>query len=248
MLGDEILQRISNFSTLRELEEHLVAQLLEDIAKPGLLLLPVGATYENGIYSKLNAELYNRSDRVNPSLYVSHLDELIYETVNDDEADSRPKLFSDILRSSLPNLIDELGERFYPIEIEHPEHLERFIHQRGGARAVYLGLGADPGTAHVAFIGEEYINREVSVVDLAELSSQRLGVARAVTIGTDVFNSSGLEKIVLTITGEEKVEAFKAALENPDTGLGYLLSYHLDSLHIFCDHLFTQGLKKSFYS
>jgi len=246
LLSDELLQRISNFSTLRELEEHLVIQLLEDIAKPGLLLLPVGATYEDGIYSKLNAELYNRSDRVNPNLYVSHLDELIYETASDDESNTHPKLFSDILKSSLPNLIDELGERFYPIEIEHPEHLERFIHQRGGARAIYLGLGADPATAHVAFIGEEYVNREISVVDLAELSSQRLGVKRAVTIGTDVFNSSSLEKIVLTITGEEKVDAFKAALKNSDTGLGYLLSHHLSVLHIFCDHLFTQGLKKSF--
>jgi 6-phosphogluconolactonase/glucosamine-6-phosphate isomerase/deaminase len=246
-LSEEILKKITNFSTRKELEDHLVTELLADIAQPGLLLLPVGATYEEGIYSKLNEELYNKDDLIHPNLFVSHLDELILETSEVEEASSlikKPTLFSEILKNSLPNLVDKLGERFYSIDPNHPEDFERFIHQRGGARVIYLGLGADPSTAHVAFIGEDYINREISTVELAELSSSKLGVKQAVTIGTDVFKTPSLTKIVITITGEEKTEAFKAAMENPDTGLGYLLSNHLENLHIFCDHLFAQGLKK----
>jgi 6-phosphogluconolactonase/glucosamine-6-phosphate isomerase/deaminase len=249
-LSEEILKRITNFSTRKELEDHLVTELLADIAQPGLLLLPVGATYEEGIYSKLNEELYAKDDLIHPKLVVSHLDELILETseLEEEEKNSslikKTTLFSEILKNSLPNLIDKLGERFYAINTRHPEDFERFIHQRGGARVIYLGLGADPSTAHVAFIGEDYINREISTVELAELSSSKLGVKQAVTIGTDVFNTPSLTKIVITIIGEEKTEAFKAAMENPDTGLGYLLNNHLENLHIFCDHLFAQGLKK----
>lgn len=249
-MSEEILKRITNFSTRKELEDHLVTELLADIAQPGLLLLPVGATYEEGIYSKLNEELYAKDDLIHPKLVVSHLDELILETseLEEEEKNSslikKTTLFSEILKNSLPNLIDKLGERFYAINTRHPEDFERFIHQRGGARVIYLGLGADPSTAHVAFIGEDYINREISTVELAELSSSKLGVKQAVTIGTDVFNTPSLTKIVITIIGEEKTEAFKAAMENPDTGLGYLLNNHLENLHIFCDHLFAQGLKK----
>jgi 6-phosphogluconolactonase/glucosamine-6-phosphate isomerase/deaminase len=249
-LSEEILKRITNFSTRKELEDHLVTELLADIAQAGLLLLPVGATYEEGIYSKLNEELYAKDDLIHPKLFVSHLDELILEDseLEGEEKNSslikNPTLFSEILKNSLPNLIDKLGERFYSIDPNHPEDFERFIHQRGGARVIYLGLGADPSTAHVAFIGEDYINREISTVELAELSSSKLGVKQAVTIGTDVFKTPSLTKIVITIIGEEKAEAFKAAMENPDTGLGYLLNNHLENLHIFCDHLFAQGLKK----
>lgn len=246
-MSEEILKRITNFSTRKELEDHLVTELLADIAQPGLLLLPVGATYEEGIYSKLNEELYAKDDLIHPKLVVSHLDELILETSAVEEDSSlikKPTLFSEILKNSLPNLVDKLGDRFYSIDPNHPEDFERFIHQRGGARVIYLGLGADPSTAHVAFIGEDYINREISTVELAELSSSKLGVRQAVTIGTDVFKTPSLTKIVITIIGEEKTEAFKAAMENPDTGLGYLLSNHLENLHIFCDHLFAQGLKK----
>lgn len=246
-MSEEILKRITNFATRKELEDHLVTELLADIAQPGLLLLPVGATYEEGIYSKLNEELYAKDDLIHPKLVVSHLDELILETSAVEEDSSlikKPTLFSEILKNSLPNLVDKLGDRFYSIDPNHPEDFERFIHQRGGARVIYLGLGADPSTAHVAFIGEDYINREISTVELAELSSSKLGVRQAVTIGTDVFKTPSLTKIVITIIGEEKTEAFKAAMENPDTGLGYLLSNHLENLHIFCDHLFAQGLKK----
>lgn len=251
-MSEEILKRITNFSTRKELEDHLVTELLADIAQPGLLLLPVGATYEEVIYSKLNEELYAKDDLIHPKLFVSHLDELILETPKLEEKQQQqnssliktPTLFSEILKNSLPNLIDKLDERFYSIDPNHPEDFERFIHQRGGARVIYLGLGADPSTAHVAFIGEDYINREISIVELAELSSSKLGVKQAVTIGTDVFKTPSLTKIVITIIGEEKTEAFKAAMENPDTGLGYLLNNHLENLHIFCDHLFAQGLKK----
>ncbi|MEB3316109.1 MAG: hypothetical protein VKK32_07860 [Candidatus Melainabacteria bacterium] len=249
-MSEEILKRITNFATRKELEDHLVTELLADIAQPGLLLLPVGATYEEVIYSKLNEELYAKDDLIHPKLFVSHLDEIILETseLEEEEKNSslikNPTLFSEILKNSLPNLIDKLGERFYSINTDHPEDFERFIHQRGGARVIYLGLGADPSTAHIAFIGEDYINREISTVELAELSSSKLGVKQAVTIGTDVFNTSSLTKIVITIIGEEKTEAFKAAMENPDTGLGYLLNNHLENLHIFCDHLFAQGLKQ----
>ena len=249
-MSEEILKRITNFSTRKELEDHLVTELLADIAQPGLLLLPVGATYEEVIYSKLNEELYAKDDLIHPKLFVSHLDEIILETSELEEEEKNPSLikkttlFSEILKNSLPNLIDKLGERFYSINTDHPEDFERFIHQRGGARVIYLGLGADPSTAHVAFIGEDYINREISTVELAELSSSKLGVKQAVTIGTDVFKTPSLTKIVITIIGEEKAEAFKAAMENPDTGLGYLLNNHLENLHIFCDHLFAQALKK----
>ncbi|MCH2226955.1 MAG: hypothetical protein MK033_04200 [Candidatus Caenarcaniphilales bacterium] len=243
MVPEEIIQKIHNAQTSRELEEMVFSLLVEDISKPGLVILPVGGTYEAGIYPRLNQELLEREDIIHPELYLSHLDELIIEESSNGEKTSI-KSFSETLEASLSNLCPKLGDRFYKIDTEDLNSFQHFINIRAGARAIYLGLGENPESAHVAFIGEEYVNREIVEVELTESCAEKLGVTKAVTVGTDIFSSAGLERIVLTISGAHKVASFMAAIENIDTGLGYLLEHHLDKLGIYCDHEFAAEFKK----
>ncbi len=237
MIPESILQKIHNAQTSFELDRTICSLLLEDFSKPGLVILPVGKTYEEGIYSLVNESLIGRDDIVHPGLHISHLDELVL-----DEA-TEIKSFATNLKEALPELMSKLKNNFYEIDIKKPEAYQHFLNIQAGARAIYLGLGADPSTAHVAFIGEEYLNREISEVFLSEATSKKLGVEKAVTVGTDIFESSSLERIILTIKGTDKVPSFLAALEDNDTGLGYLLENHLAKLEIYSDHEFAQELK-----
>ena len=77
MIPESILQKIHNAQTSFELDKTVCSLLLEDFSKPGLVILPVGKTYEEGIYSLVNENLIGRDDIVHPELYISHLDELV---------------------------------------------------------------------------------------------------------------------------------------------------------------------------
>lgn len=240
---------IKAFNSARELDDFIASFLIQEFSKPGLVLLPVGKTFEEGIYPKVNdyfklsenkfhdgkEELYKTQDhQANPDLYISHLDELINEKKNS---------FSNRLKSSLPNLIKNLDDRFYAIDIDDIESFERFIRRAGGPRLIILGLGANPDTAHVGFMGEEYINTATTEVTLSESAAKEHNCPTAITIGADIFQAHSLEAIIVVAKGKSKALSLKAAFGDADSGLGYLIHKHSDKLKIYTDHEAIQGLR-----
>jgi 6-phosphogluconolactonase/glucosamine-6-phosphate isomerase/deaminase len=240
---------IKSFKTTQELDEEVATELINEFQKPGLILLPVGKTFESSIYPIVNKYFayeeykvidtenqdtrYNsKHKQVHSQLWLSHLDEL----VNDKKTS-----FSTKLISSLPSVVDQLQERFYVIDIDDMTRYDLFIKRGGGPRIIVLGLGADPEIAHVAFIGEEFINTTTAKVELSDPLKDSQGAKFALTIGTDIFRSSNLERIIVVVKGASKAESLAQAFSNPDTGLGYLINNHLDKLIIYADDSALQG-------
>lgn len=241
---------VRSFDSTKELDAFIVELMITEFQKPGLVLLPVGNTFEAadlynpGIYPKVNDyfklventfydandnEAINQQQRhkPHPGLKISHLDELI---------DNRRTTFSSRLKQNLPDLIDQLEDSFYAINIDDIEGFNRFVKQCGGPRVIFAGLGTDPSTAHVAFIGEDYINTTTAVVELSSMASLEHNCSRAVTIGTDIFNYASLESIIVVAKGESKTDPLQAAFSDADTGLGYLIKHHANKLKIYTDH------------
>ena len=145
----------------------------------------------------------------------------------------------------MPNVINQLGERFIPINIDSTIDHERAMQLNGGPKMIIFGLGADPIYSHVAFIGEEYVNATARVISLSEPVAIKHQCHQAYTIGVDIFNAPNLQKIVVVAKGAEKVDSIKRAFEDDDTGLGYLIKHHSDKLRIFIDHEIAQALKRA---
>ncbi len=241
---------IKSFDSTRELDAFIADLMITEFQKPGLILLPVGNTFEaadlynpgiypsvnnyfklanNIFYDDKNHEAIEKSQRSKPhsELKISHLDELI---------DAKKTTFSSRLKENLPDLIEQLGDRFYAIDIANIDKFDRFVKQCGGPRIIFAGLGTDPSTAHIAFIGEDYINTATAEVELSTMAAADHNCSRAVTIGTDIFTYANLESIIVVAKGESKTDPLQAALTDPDTGLGYLIQHHSDKLRIYTDH------------
>ena len=110
---------------------------------------------------------------------------------------------------------------------------------------IFAGLGPDPGTAHIAFIGEDFINSSTAIVNLSEKARETYNCSTAITIGTDIFRSANLEKIIIVAKGTDKSSSLKAGFQDPDTGLGYIIKHHKNKVQIFAD----QGaLKFNYFS
>lgn len=234
---------IKSFKTSQELDDNIASILISEFQKPGLVMLPVGSTFEKGIYPKVNEffafEEYELRDtknqdsvfvkknhKVSKGLSITHLDELANEEKNK---------FSSSLKRSLSNVLNQVGERFFEIDIENIKTFDSFINNLGGPRLIVLGLGSDPAIAHVAFIGEEFLNTVTAKVKLSKKVAKIHGVEEAVTIGTDIFKSNNLEQIIVVVKGKSKAESLAAAYKDPDTGLGFLIAYHFDKLKIYAD-------------
>lgn len=233
---------IKAFQSTKELDNFIIDLLIKEFLKPGLILVPVGKTFEDGIYPQINEyfkftenkfydenkEIYKtQQHKAHANLYLSHLDELINENKNS---------FSTRLKESLPDLIKDLGDRFYPIDIDNIDNFERFIRQTGGPRLIVLGLGPNPDTAHVGFMGEEYINTATTQITLSESAAKEHKCSQAVTIGADIFQNPSLESIIVVAKGKSKAQSLKAAFADSDSGLGYLIYNHLNKLKIYTDH------------
>lgn len=228
---------IIDFHTTADLNKELARLLILEFAKPGLILAPVGSTFEKGIYPLVNKHFQeklddierglNRETGINPELKISQVDEII--------APKNFEKFSDKLYKALPSVLKHIQERFFEIDTDDFMPFDRFIKSGGGPRLIFLGIGGDPSRAHVAYIGEEYINSETRVVELSKEEKLKQKVAKAVTIGTDIFNSVNLESIIVVAKGLDKAEALKAAFEDEDTGLGYLIKHHSNKLKIYAD-------------
>ncbi len=222
---------VKSFDSTKELDAFIADLMITEFQKPGLILLPVGNTFEAadlynpGIYPTVNN--YFQERKPHPELKLSHLDELI---------DAKRTSFSSRLRENLPDLINQMDDRFYAIDIDDIESFNRFVKQSGGPRLIFAGLGTDPNTAHIAFIGEDYINTVTAEVELSSMAATDHNCSRAVTIGTDIFAYNNLESIIVVAKGGSKADPLQAAFSDPDTGLGYLIQHHPDKLKIYTDH------------
>jgi len=225
---------IKSFQTLQELEDTIAELIITEMQQPGLILLPVGNTFENRIYNLVNKHFALEIDnlktlhqKVNAKLRLSHLDELI---------DGDAQRFSKKLRFALANIIEQIADNFYAFDVDDIDAFDKFIKADGGPRVIFLGLGKDPENAHVAFIGEEYLNSDTAIVNLAPSTAEALKCKQGLTIGTDIFKSSNLEKIIVVASGKSKSEALESAFHDPDTGLGYLIAHHSSKLSIYADY------------
>ena len=151
-------------------------------------------------------------------------------------------IFSETLRSTLAEPIKQCGNNFYAIDVNNPEGFDRFIKSGSGPRVIFAGLGPDPGTAHIAFIGEDFINSSTAIVNLSQKAKETYNCQTAITIGTDIFRSAKLEKIVIVAKGEDKALSLQAGFQDPDTGLGYIIKHHKNKIQIFAD----QGVLKKY--
>lgn len=241
---------IKSFDSTKELDAFIAELMIAEFQKPGLILLPVGNTFEAadlynpGIYPQVNA-YFKLSENVfyddknneatkklqrhkpHPELKLSHLDELI---------NSKKTSFSSRLRKNLPDLIDQIDDSFYAIDIDNIDNFDRFVKRCGGPRMIFAGLGPDPSTAHVAFIGEDYINTTTAVVELSSVAALEHNCSSAVTMGTDIFAYASLEAIIVVAKGGSKADPLEAAFQDADTGLGYLIKHHAHKLKIYTDH------------
>lgn len=238
---------ITSFDTVKQLDEFVASLLIEELQKPGLVLLPVGNTFvgaserSQGIYplvndyfaetdnrlygSNENQEIYKQQQHhVHPELKLSHLDEL---------AGSQSS-FASQLETQLSNVVKQCSS-FYRIDTEDISGFEKYIRMAGGPRLIVLGLGADPNTAHVAFMGEEYINSSIERIKLTDALAAIHGTDSAITIGTDLFRMASVESIIVVAKGRSKAKSLAAAFEDPDTGLGYLIAHCAGTLQIYTD-------------
>lgn len=218
------------------IEGEAAGKIASEMLGSGLVLLPVGGTFEN-IYPKAN-KLLKSSLLGDPKIRVAHLDELVNV--------SEEHRFSTDLKRDF-DFINKLEEQGQFIKIDPGKPAKEF-HQKiladGGPRTIVLGVGPDPKTVHVAFMGEKLVDSRPALNETTELVEMGSGVSlhtnKAITIGKDIFDSVNLEKIIVVATGSKKAEAIRAAIEDsqndqPHTGLGYLMKHHPQKLQLLLD-------------
>lgn len=211
---------IQSFQTSYELDNFIASLLLREFAKAGLILLPTGTTFSKRIYPLVNDYL----EDINPELQVSHLDDLMNGQ------------FARELKENLPKLISKLGDKFFAMDFFNPSTFDDFVKSNSGPRLILMGLGLDPEIAHIAFIGEEYINSQTSIVTLSSNTAKQYSASKAITIGTDIFAFANLEQIIIVVKGLNKAKSLKTGFTDPDTGLGYLLKHYSHKTTIYADY------------
>lgn len=248
MTSENQLQQsiIKSFFLEEELDEYVVNLLYEEFAKPGLILLPSGNTFEANIYPKLDSlygstefQTFNPKDqdtkshqtkkRTHAGLILSHLDELV-----PDEDSGEKHSFAKAIKFKIPNILFQLTNIFKEIDIDKAEEFSQYL-KTTGPRVIFAGLGADPELAHFAFIGEEFINTEVAKINLSPAVKEAHGCTQALTIGTDTLELNSIEQIYVVVKGQKKAESLKAAFEDDSTGLGYVIANHSNKLTIIAD-------------
>ena len=241
----EHLQLI-RYGDSRELDKVVATEMIAEFKEPGLVLLASGNAFEGSIYNYVNDYFKNNPSLLNPELRLSHLDELIIPNTSYMELEANPHpddpRFSVAIRRALPAVVEQTG--FFSIDTADLKSFETELYQGGGPRRIYMGLGADPNIAHVAFIGEGgYLNADITNVPLqgfdvrSKYRYQGKAIREGLTIGTDLFglNSLGDSSITVVIKGADKTASLKRACEDPDTGLGYLIANHPSKLRIIAD-------------
>lgn len=236
----ELAGIIKSFDTKLELENYIVLDMIQEFSKPGLVLLPAGRTFETEIYPMLNEHYQKESlgNELNPEAEKLVLDrtaqvhnELRLTSVDERLTEDPEFLFGESIKKALSNLAD----KFTPINPQDLEGFDRFIKAKGGPRLIYFGLGSDPSRAHVAYIGEDFVNSTTAIIQLSEAAIPNPKIDQALTIGTDIFDCENLEAIRVVVIGESKAESLLASFNDADTGLGFLLANHAHKLSLYCD-------------
>lgn len=231
---------IKEFHDASELDKEVALMMIEDFKQPGLVLLPVGATFQKTIYPKVEEYFSFNQKTIHPELKLSHLDELSLPFMP--ETDSEDIRFSTALKKSLPSVLAQTS--FHSLQVRELNEFDRFIKNSGGPRRIYMGLGADPAIAHVAFIGEAgYLNSSTEIVPLSFSESRKHNfagqkISHAATMGTDIFELNNLKQkdsLIVVVIGAAKSKALAQAFKDADTGLGYLIANHGDKLKIYAD-------------
>ncbi len=238
--------QLTRYADSRELDKAVATEMIAEFKEPGLILLASGNTFEGSIYNYVNEYFKNNPKLLNPDLRLSHLDELIIPNTSYMELEANPSAgdprFSVAIRRALTAVVEQTG--FFAIDTADIKSFETELYQGGGPRRIYMGLGADPNIAHIAFIGEGgYLNADITNVPLQGFdvrSKYRYcdkTIREGLTIGTDLFglNSLGAGSITVVVKGADKAASLKRACEDPDTGLGYLIANHPTKLRIIAD-------------
>jgi len=211
------------FNSKQELEESVAQELIAEFKKPGFILLPAGKTFEMEIYPMIEEYFSKNPSEINGDLIVSHLDERI--------TDKKEYLFSEGIKKALPSL----SSKFISIDPQDLGAFDKLLKRNGGPRLIYFGLGSDPSRAHIAYIGEEYINETTAKIKLSESMRPEPGITHALTMGTDLFNSENLEAIRVVVIGLKKRESLQAGFNDVNTGLGFLLENHSAKTTLYKD-------------
>ncbi len=226
---------IKDFQTKAELVDHVALQMIDEFQKSGLILLSAGKTFEAEIYPRVNNFFKSHKKKIHPNLILSLVDERI--------TDYEDYLFA----TSVDKALSSLHDKFRTIDINDPKAFDTFIKGGGGPKTIYFGLGLDPTRAHVAFIGEEYINSTTTRISLSDSERPIEEITQAITVGADIFKSDNLENIYVVAIGKEKSESLKAAFNDVDTGLGYLIEHYPEKLSILCDSEAASLLKEDLH-
>ncbi len=238
--------QLIHYGDSRELDKAVATELIEEFKQPGLILLASGKTFEGSIYKYVNEYYKNNPKLINPELRLSHLDELIIPNTSymnlEAELSADDPRFSVAIRRALAAVTERVG--FFAIDTADIKSFATELYSNGGPRRIYMGLGADPNIAHVAFIGEAgYLNADITNVSLqgfdvrSKYRYRDKTIREGLTIGTDLFALSGLAagSITVVVKGADKAASLKRACEDPDTGLGYLIANHPEKLRIIAD-------------
>jgi hypothetical protein len=212
-IGNFILNVYSDTNSLNRSVAELIKQ---EMQQGGLAILPADSTHgdeddkpKGEIYAFLD-KLFSKSF-VPDDLTVSHMDELKDGNTS----------FSKSLRSWLPKLIQNLGDRFKAIDINNFEPYKKLLER--GPRLIVGGIGAAV-PPHVAYIGEEQnsltgkqiLNEGPKKIKLRPEESKRRNCTHAYTMGMDSFNAEKnkkLKTVILTAKGEKKAPAVIHALK-----------------------------------
>jgi hypothetical protein len=227
-----ITDNIHNYDSLKELEEQLAAEIIQDLSRPGSILLPVGNTYKE-IFKKINAHFRDLNNSPHQQAFLSHVDELY---------PNQSHSFSAELEADLSELVKKLDTRFIKIDPAQPAKFEKFIQDKP-PKKIYLGLGKNPENAHLAFIGESYVNNSAAIVELSKEVKEQFKVEQAYTIGTDIFKTKSLVAIIVVAIGKAKAESILYGHSNDETGLGYVFKHYADILQLRIDPELSQALK-----
>lgn len=219
---------VNVFNTEADLNKDVANQIAAEMQKPGLMILPADSTHGDEpkkkpgeIYSLINEKITSSGLNIHDGLFVTHMDELDFNSKNEHWGDREQKGFADSLKGWLPNLMSSLrGERFYAFDTEYLKGYDDFISKQGGPRVIVGGVGADT-PPHIAYIaehkgddGKPLINKGTFQVTLRPSESKRRGVDHAVTMGMGLFDADSLEKVIIDAKGEHKAAAILYALND----------------------------------
>lgn len=182
--------------------------------------------------------------RISPDLYLKNLDELDPKSIIDKKRifpNGKPyEPFRDIIVNDLDFPIQQIGARWKPLNPNKPERYILEMPKKRLPSFAFVGLGAGPKGAHVAYFGEDgNIFETTTRIKLGEEEAQRRNVTHAFSMGADSLLK--IDHITVTVKESRKMASLIAAFEDaqqpgpPKTGLGWLIRHRSEHINIVAD-------------